>query len=76
VAPDHGRVLGPGGARQHGRPHGSCCRGSEAASGRPVRVLSRPESASAATGSARAHVLEQRALLEEAFGTGTAVEVE
>jgi 2-oxoglutarate dehydrogenase E1 component len=35
-----------------------------------LRVLSRPESASPATGSHKAHVLEQRTLLEEAFGGG------
>ncbi|MCS6913694.1 MAG: 2-oxoglutarate dehydrogenase E1 component [Myxococcales bacterium] len=37
-----------------------------------LRVVSRPESASPATGSTRAHLLEQRALLEEAFSGGAA----
>jgi 2-oxoglutarate dehydrogenase E1 component len=38
---------------------------------RPIRPVSRLESASTATGSAKAHVIEQRALLAEAFqGSG------
>jgi len=39
----------------------------EAAASRRPRAVSRPESASAATGSARAHAIEERALLDEAF---------
>ena len=35
--------------------------------GRPIRVVSRPESASPATGSAKKHQAEQAQLLEEAF---------
>ena len=35
---------------------------------RRLRVAARPESASPATGSAKAHLLEQRHLLDEAFG--------
>jgi 2-oxoglutarate dehydrogenase E1 component len=35
-----------------------------------VRGASRVESASPATGSSKAHVIEQRALLDEAFGPG------
>ena len=35
--------------------------------GRPLRVVSRPRSASPATGSSRTHLAEQAALVEEAF---------
>jgi 2-oxoglutarate dehydrogenase E1 component len=40
------------------------------AGGRPVRSLKRSASASPATGSAKAHELEQKTLLELAFSTG------
>ncbi|MBI3725551.1 2-oxoglutarate dehydrogenase E1 component [bacterium] len=40
------------------------------ANGLVARVVSRPESASPATGSAKAHAFEQEALVSEAFGKG------
>ncbi len=49
------------GARHHAVPR------LEQELGRPIRAVSRVESASTATGSAKAHVIEQRALVAEAF---------
>lgn len=36
--------------------------------GKKIHLVSRPESASPATGSYKAHLIEQQALLEQAFG--------
>ena len=43
----------------------------EAASGRPVRGLARPRSASPAEGSAARHALQQQQLIEAAFAPST-----
>ena len=40
----------------------------------PLRLVSRPESASPATGSAGAHKLEQEQLIRQAFGEDTPIE--
>ncbi len=63
--------LGAGGAAQHGRlvlPQRPPAR-SSSASAYPLSLVSRPESASPATGSKAAHDLEQQMLLEEAFSS-------